>query len=402
VRRARFSLERHRTEPRSPFERDPEHLARQLVGGVASDPPLQITMDRREVAIEDNREQLRLFGGPREDLCVAASLLHHRSIPEARKRVHARPQVTLATCRASKSSGVLMALQVIANSYQPGGAAGLRCFEAHENEVEMKTAELTGTSTRAGDGAQAERPPAQLTIEPRTVSAYAAEGVGTFLLVFFICAVISVGNAGVLQLDLAGLGMLHALTLGVLVYALAASSGAHFNPAITVAMLAIRQIRVRDAAAYVVFQLAGGALAGLLVLLLFHHAGASVNYGATAIDAKVIASASPWLGLIAELAGTFMLMWAVMAVAVNPRGEKHFAGLVIGGGLGLAVMVFGPATGAGLNPARWLGPALVSGTYPDFWVFIVGPIAGALLAAFGYRALVLAHQPNTTLSEVSP
>jgi MIP family channel proteins len=265
----------------------------------------------------------------------------------------------------------------------------------------MKTAELTATGTRAGNGTQAERPPVQPTIEPRRMPAYAAEGVGTFLLVFFICAVLSVGNAGVLQLDLAGLGMLHALTLGVLVYALAASSGAHFNPAITVAMLAIRQIRARDAAAYIAFQLAGGALAGLLVLLLFHHAGASVNYGATAIDAKVIPNASPWLGLIAEAAGTFMLMWAVMAVAVNPRGEKHFAGLVIGGALGLAVMVFGPATGAGLNPARWLGPALVSGTYPDFWVFIVGPIAGALLAALGYRALVLARQTNNTLSEVS-
>src|SRR3954467_3584479 len=84
-------------------------------------------------------------------------------------------------------------------------------------------------------------------VEARGVTAYAAEGVGTFLLVFFICGVLSVGNAGVLQLDLAGLGMLHALTLGVLVYALAAASGAHFNPAITAAQLAIRQIRARDA-----------------------------------------------------------------------------------------------------------------------------------------------------------
>jgi glycerol uptake facilitator len=244
--------------------------------------------------------------------------------------------------------------------------------------------------------------PDEVTIPARGVAAYAAEGVGTFLLVFFICAIISVGNAGVLQLDLAGLGMLHALTLGVLVYALAASSGAHFNPAITVAQLAIRQIRARDAAAYIVLQLAGGALAGLLVLLLFHHAGASVNYGATAINAKVVPHGSAWLGLLDEAIGTFILMWAVMAVAVNPRGEKHFAGLVIGGALGLAVMVFGPATGAGLNPARWLGPAVASGSYPDFWIFIVGPIAGALLAALGYRALVLARQPQTTPQEVSP
>jgi glycerol uptake facilitator protein len=226
-------------------------------------------------------------------------------------------------------------------------------------------------------------------VEARSVAAYAAEGIGTFLLVFFICAVLSVGNAGTLQLDIAGLGMLHALTLGVLVYALAASSGAHFNPAVTVAQLAIGQMRTRDAAAYIGFQLAGGVLAALLVLLLFHDAGASVNYGATAVNAKVVPNGSPWLGLIAEAMGTFMLMWAVMAVAVNPRGEKHFAGLVIGGALGLAVMVFGPATGAGLNPARWLGPALMSGSFPDFWIFIVGPVAGAVLAAWTYRALVI-------------
>jgi MIP family channel proteins len=238
-----------------------------------------------------------------------------------------------------------------------------------------------GTSTRSRRGEAA--------IEARGATAYVAEGIGTFLLVFFICAVLSVGSAGSLQLDIAGLGLLHALTLGVLVYALAASSGAHFNPAVTVGQLAVGQIRRGDAAAYIIFQLVGGVLAALLVMLLFNDAGASANYGATAIDPQVIDGGSAWLGLIAEAVGTFMLMWAVMAVAVNPRGEKHFAGLVIGGALGLAVMVVGPATGAGLNPARWFGPALASGTYADFWIFILGPVIGALLAAVGYRKLVL-------------
>jgi MIP family channel proteins len=248
---------------------------------------------------------------------------------------------------------------------------------------------MEAASTPVGLGTRTRTRPERTAIAARSVTAYAAEGVGTFILVFFICAILSVGNAGALRLDLAGLGMLHALTLGVLVYALGNSSGAHFNPAVTVAQLAIRQIRGRDAFAYIVFQLVGGVLAALLVMLLFHSAGASANYGATAIDAKVIAGGSPWLALIAEAVGTFMLMWAVMAVAVNPAGEKHFAGLVIGGALGLAVMVVGPATGAGLNPARWLGPALASGHYSDFWVYIAGPVIGALLAAFGYRALVL-------------
>jgi MIP family channel proteins len=260
---------------------------------------------------------------------------------------------------------------------------------------------MEAASIRRRVAAPVSRRPDESAIAARGVTAYAAEGIGTFLLVFFICAVISVGNAHVLQLDLAGLGMLHALVLGVLVYALAASSGAHFNPAITVAQLAIRQIRARDAAAYIAVQLAGGVLAGLLVLLLFHHAGSSVNYGATAINAKVIPGGSPWLGLISEAVGTFVLMWAVMALAVNPRGEKPFAGLVIGGALGLAVMVFGPATGAGLNPARWLGPALVSGSYADFWIYILGPVVGALLAAYGYRALVFTRQSSTISMEVS-
>ncbi|MFL5827951.1 MAG: MIP/aquaporin family protein [Thermoleophilaceae bacterium] len=242
-------------------------------------------------------------------------------------------------------------------------------------------------------GASARPRPHAATIERRGPAAFAAEAIGTFLLVFFICGVPSVGNSGVLQLDIAGLGLLHALTLMVLVYALAATSGAHFNPAVTAGMLAIRQIRPRDALGYIACQLVGGVLAALVVLLLFHHAGASVNYGATVPNGKVLAGGSAWLGLIAEAMGTFMLMWAIMAVAVNPRAERHVAGLAIGGALGLAVMVFGPATGAGFNPARSFGPALASGTFTDFWIYIVGPVAGALAAAVGYRALVLARQP---------
>src|SRR3954462_965435 len=141
---------------------------------------------------------------------------------------------------------------------------------------------MEAASTHAQVGRWPRTRPAAATIEARSVAAYWSEGVGTFLLVFFICAILSVANAGALRLDLAGLGLLHALTLGVLVYALAATSGAHFNPAVTVAQLAIGQIRRRDAAVYVAVQLVGAVMAGLLVLLLFHDAGAAGNYGATA------------------------------------------------------------------------------------------------------------------------
>jgi glycerol uptake facilitator-like aquaporin len=95
------------------------------------------------------------------------------------------------------------------------------------------------------------------------------------------------------------------------------------------------------------------------------------------------------LALLAEFIGTFCLMWAIMGTAVNPRGAKEWAPLVIGATLGLAVMVIGPLTGAGFNPARSLGPAIVSGKFTDFWVYVVGPLLGALAAAFGYALLVL-------------
>lgn len=223
--------------------------------------------------------------------------------------------------------------------------------------------------------------------EPRGPAAYAAELIGTFLLVFFICGFLSVAH--VAGFDLAGLALTHAFALMVLVYALGGTSGAHFNPAVTTALWSIKKISTPNAVVYVICQLIGGVLGALVVLLLFNDVGNVTNYGAATINGKVLQNGSVWLGLLAEGLGTFMLMWAIMGVAVNPRGEAALAGLAIGGALGVAVMIFGPATGAGLNPARWLGPAVASGVYTDGWLYVVGPILGAVLAALVYRAVVL-------------
>lgn len=223
--------------------------------------------------------------------------------------------------------------------------------------------------------------------EPRGLPAFYAELVGTFLLVFFICGFISVASAG--GFDLAGLALTHAFILAVLIYALGGTSGAHFNPAVTFALWSIRKISTPNAVVYVICQCVGGILGALVVLLLFNDVGNAVNYGATAINGEVINNGSVWLGLIAEALGTFLLMYAIMGLAVNPRGEAPLAGLGIGAALGVAVIVFGPATGAGLNPARWLGPAVASGEFDDFWIYVVGPLAGAIAAALAYRAFIL-------------
>jgi len=223
--------------------------------------------------------------------------------------------------------------------------------------------------------------------EPRGMPAFVAETIGTFLLVFFICGFISVSSAG--GFDLAGLALAHAFVLAVLIYALGGASGAHFNPAVTFALWSIKKISTPNAIVYVICQCIGGVLGALVVLLLFKTVGDPVNYGATAINGHILHNGSVWLGLIAEGLGTFMLMWAIMGLAVNPRGEASLAGLGIGAALGVAVIVFGPATGAGLNPARWLGPAVASGRFDDAWIYIVGPLVGALLAALVYRTFVL-------------
>jgi MIP family channel proteins len=223
--------------------------------------------------------------------------------------------------------------------------------------------------------------------EPRGMPAFVAETIGTFLLVFFICGFISVASAG--GFDLAGLALAHAFALAVLIYSLGGVSGGHFNPAVTFAIWSIKRISTPNAVVYVICQLIGGVLAALVVLLLFKDVGDGVNYGATAINDHIINNGSVWLALIAEALGTFMLMWAIMGLAVNPRGEAALAGLGIGAALGVAVMIFGPATGAGLNPARWLGPAVASGRFDDFWIYVVGPLLGAPLAALAYRWFAL-------------
>lgn len=188
------------------------------------------------------------------------------------------------------------------------------------------------------------------------------------------------------------IGLVHVFVLFLLVQVLAVVSGAHLNPAVTVAMTALRQIRAADAAIYIAAQLAGAVAAALLTKLLltdFPAAEAS-NFGATALS-DPISDKIP-LGMLAEFVGAFVLMLTIVGVAVDPRVDRALAPLAIGAALGLAVMVIGPLTGAGLNPARSFGPALASGEWGGArdWVLVyaLAPVLGALAAAAAYSALI--------------
>ena len=233
-------------------------------------------------------------------------------------------------------------------------------------------------------------------MQERGTAAYLAEFIGTLLLVFFITAVVSLyikeptavnPNPFV---DFSVIGLVHVFLLFVLIQTLAVVSGAHFNPAVTAAMTFLRQIRPVDAAYYVVMQMLGGVAGALLTKAILLDEGRAEHYGAPAVSAVINGDIFP--GMVVEALGTFFLVWAIIGVAVNPTAAKDWAALAIGGALGMAVMVFGPLTGASFNPARAFGPALVGhefdGAGKFILVYVIAPVIGALVAAFLYGVLI--------------
>jgi MIP family channel proteins len=231
-------------------------------------------------------------------------------------------------------------------------------------------------------------------VQDRGPAAYIAEFVGTLLLVFFVTAVVSlyVSPDPKLFTDFSVIGLVHAFLLFGLIQTLGLISGAHFNPAVTSAMAFLRQISLPDAAIYIVAQLGGGVAGALLTKALLLDEGKAVNYGATTVSDRIGGDILP--GMAAEAVGTFFLVWVIVGVAVNPRATKEWAALAIGAALGMGVMVLAPLTGAGFNPARSFGPAIVSGEFGGadnfLLVYVAAPVIGALVACVLYFVVVIA------------
>jgi glycerol uptake facilitator protein len=243
-------------------------------------------------------------------------------------------------------------------------------------------------------------------IPERGPAAYVAEFIGTFALVLFITLAASqfvtappsaqelAQGATQPFIDWSVIGMVHIFALFFLIQTLAVVSGAHFNPAVTAALTAIRQIRIIDAAIYIVVQLAGGVLGALVTKAIltkdnFPNADA-VHYGAPKVSDAL--GGQTGLGMLVEGLGTAFLVWAIVGVAVHPRGLREWAGLAVGGTLGLAVFVGGPLTGGSFNPARAFGPSLVAGGESPgkfLLVYVLAPVLGALIAAFIYMQMFI-------------
>ena len=220
----------------------------------------------------------------------------------------------------------------------------------------------------------------------RRIAAYIAEFIGTLLLVLFIgVVVVEQGPSG----DFAAIGLVHAFVLAMLIFTLGPICGGHFNPAVTAGLLSIKKIAPRDAAIYVVAQCAGGIVGALLVNWLITGVPNAAHGFDPGAGAGIQGQWAPAAGL--ELIGTFALVWAVVGLAVSPKAPAGWAPLGIGATLGAAVMAIAPLTGAGFNPARALGPAIVANA---FWgdgkfllVYILAPLVGGVIAAVGFQHL---------------
>jgi glycerol uptake facilitator protein len=220
-----------------------------------------------------------------------------------------------------------------------------------------------------------------------------AEVVGTGVLVLFgagsVVAALRMGGG---ELDYAGLGMVafaFAFAIAVAIYAYGTTSGAHINPAVTVSLAATGRFPWGEVPAYVIAQLVGATAGAGLIVAAF--GGGAIDFGT---GVTTVADDVTYLqAIVAETIGTFLLMTAVMALAVDSRAPAGWGGFMIGLAVAAAILLIGPLTGASLNPARTFGPLLVTTIgggdtqWGDFPVYIIGPLAGGLLAAFAYDML---------------
>lgn len=232
--------------------------------------------------------------------------------------------------------------------------------------------------------------------EPGILRRSVAEVIGTFLLVF-----IGAGAATSLFKQVDGDGLLlvalaHGLALLVAVYAVGRISGAHVNPAVSIALASVGKLAWVDAIYYIVSQLIGATLGALAILMVFGREQAlNAGLGATTFNAVWT---HPLQAAGIEALGAFILVLAIVSTAGDKRSPAGWAGLVIGFALAAAILVVGTATGAAVNPARTFGPDVVlsifgkDGNWNQYWVYVVGPIVGGLVAAWTYRLVAQTEQ----------
>jgi aquaporin NIP len=207
---------------------------------------------------------------------------------------------------------------------------------------------------------------------------YFAEVLGTFALVFCGTGAIVINQASDGAITHVGVAITFGLIVAAMIYALGNISGAHINPAVTIAFWAAKKFPAKEIAPYVISQAAGAFTASFVLKFLFPD---NEFLGAT------LPSGSPMQSFILELILTFILMLVIIQVATGSKEQGMFAGLAIGSVVLLEAMFAGPICGASMNPIRSLSPAVMSGHTEHLWVYLTAPVFGALLAIGAWMLL---------------
>ncbi|KAH7568702.1 hypothetical protein JRO89_XS06G0034300 [Xanthoceras sorbifolium] len=206
-----------------------------------------------------------------------------------------------------------------------------------------------------------------------------AEVVGTYFLVFAGCASVVVNSGYEKVVTLPGISIVWGLAVMVLVYSVGHISGAHFNPSVTIAFASCKTFPWKQVPAYVTAQVLGSTLAAGTLRLLFN--GKHYHFAGTLPTGSDIQS------LVIEFVTTFYLMFIISGVSTDSRATCALAGIAVGSTILLNVMISGPISGGSMNPARSLGPAIVSNQYKGIWIYMVAPTLGAVCGAWVYNML---------------
>jgi aquaporin Z len=209
-----------------------------------------------------------------------------------------------------------------------------------------------------------------------------AEFIGTFALIFVGVGSIAANHITGGQSGLVGIALAHGLTIAVMVSATAAISGGHLNPAVTLSLFCTRKIDLSNTVGYIIAQCLGAiSAATLLQLCIPIEALNMVGMGTPSLGTGV----TPLMALITEIILTFFLVFVVCGTAVDKRAPK-MGGLFIGLTVALDILVGGPISGACMNPARHLGPAIFANGLHNVWLYWLGPVIGGILASSVYKS----------------
>ncbi|MDG2332673.1 MAG: aquaporin [Myxococcota bacterium] len=205
-----------------------------------------------------------------------------------------------------------------------------------------------------------------------------AEGIGTFALVFVGTGAIVVDRVSGGAIGHVGIALCFGLTVMTMIYAVGDISGAHFNPAVTVGFWSARRLPGRAVPIYLGAQLFGAILASGLLRVLFP---AEADLGATRPGENIAAA------FVFEAILTFFLMFVILSVATGAKEKGIIAGIAVGSVICFAAILGGPISGASLNPARSLGPAIFSDALSPLWLYVSAPLLGAFLAVGAWWGL---------------